>query len=117
MTPPEPRITRRGRRPAAPRILRNRAECASCHDVIESLSVHHHVTCRCGATFVDGGLEYLRRGWRGAEPIELSVVVAMAGDHDGPAEPRPAALDWWWREELGGTWDATPWPLVEEDGE
>jgi len=43
------------------KILSNKARCLSCQDVIESTSVHHFVSCRCGAICVDGGLAYLRR--------------------------------------------------------
>ena len=37
------------------RILRNRAECTLCHDVIESHRAHDRVWCRCGAIYTDGG--------------------------------------------------------------
>jgi hypothetical protein len=43
-------------------ITRNRAKCRKCGDEIESKSVHDFVSCSCGATFVDGGKDYLRRG-------------------------------------------------------
>ena len=45
-----------------PRIKRNRARCRRCGDVIESTHVHDFVRCKCHAIFVDGGLEYVRRG-------------------------------------------------------
>lgn len=44
------------------KITRNAARCRKCQDVIESRSVHHWIACDCGAIFVDGGREYLRRG-------------------------------------------------------
>jgi hypothetical protein len=44
-----------------PRVLRNRVRCKLCGDVIESLYRHHFVKCRCGKTFTDGGLDYVRR--------------------------------------------------------
>ena len=43
-------------------ITRNAVKCLKCGDVIESTHVHDFKTCSCGAVFVDGGLEYLRRG-------------------------------------------------------
>ena len=50
------------------KILRNRAGCMSCGDVIESYHVHDFVTCSCFRNHednkgiaVDGGLEYLKR--------------------------------------------------------
>jgi hypothetical protein len=44
-----------------PRVLRNRVRCKLCGDVIESLHRHHFIKCRCGKTFTDGGLDYVRR--------------------------------------------------------
>ena len=43
-------------------IVRNRAKCLLCRDVIESKSRHQFVTCTCAALYVDGGTAYLRRG-------------------------------------------------------
>lgn len=43
-------------------LTANKARCRRCGDVIESTSVHDFVQCSCGAIFVDGGLEYARRG-------------------------------------------------------
>lgn len=43
-------------------IKANRARCRSCGDVIESKYRHDFVQCSCGESFVDGGLDYLRRG-------------------------------------------------------
>lgn len=44
------------------RILRNSARCLKCHDEVESKRRHDFRRCSCGAIFVDGGHEYLRRG-------------------------------------------------------
>lgn len=55
------------------RVISNKAECALCHDVIESKYRHDFRHCKCGEIMVDGGKEYLRRGWRNKENfIELS---------------------------------------------
>jgi len=43
------------------RVLRNRAQCRLCEDVIESRHRHDFVSCRCGEISVDGGAAYLRR--------------------------------------------------------
>lgn len=51
-------------------IVRNAAECARCGDVIESKYRHDFVSCSCGAIFVDGGTDYLRRG---GESLELII--------------------------------------------
>lgn len=41
----------------------NKIKCKICGDVIESTSVHDFRECSCGACYVDGGRQYLRRGW------------------------------------------------------
>lgn len=46
------------------RIKRNAIQCKHCGDVIESKHVHDFVWCSCQSVFVDGGREYLRRGYR-----------------------------------------------------
>lgn len=43
-------------------IIRNAAKCLRCGDEIESHSRHDWVQCSCGNIFVDGGLDYARRG-------------------------------------------------------
>ena len=43
-------------------IRRNAARCRRCDTVVESTHRHDFVPCRCGAIFVDGGLEYVRAG-------------------------------------------------------
>jgi len=42
--------------------MRNWAKCRKCGDVIESKYRHDFVMCGCGAIFVDGGNDYIRRG-------------------------------------------------------
>lgn len=46
------------------KIIRNMAKCNLCGDVIESVHVHDFKYCKCGRIFVDGGHEYLRRGFQ-----------------------------------------------------
>lgn len=41
---------------------KNRARCRKCGDVIESKYRHDWKECKCGAIFVDGGKDYVRRG-------------------------------------------------------
>lgn len=45
------------------KIVRNVAQCKLCGQTIESTHRHHFVTCRCGNLSVDGGHDYLRRGF------------------------------------------------------
>lgn len=47
------------------RIIHNRARCKLCGDIIESTHRHDFVTCSCGNVSVDGGHDYIRRGWMG----------------------------------------------------
>lgn len=44
------------------KIIRNRAKCKLCGDIIESKFRHDFVSCKCGEMFVDGGKTYLRGG-------------------------------------------------------
>jgi hypothetical protein len=43
-------------------IVQNAVICNNCDDFIVSKHVHDFVECKCGAIFVDGGQNYLRRG-------------------------------------------------------
>lgn len=43
-------------------MIRNIAKCKKCGDIIESKHRHDFVLCSCGAIFVDGGHDYIRRG-------------------------------------------------------
>jgi len=59
-------------------IKKNSAQCSNCKDILISKHIHDWVACSCWkhgtGIFVDGGNEYLRRGWGedGTGPIELS---------------------------------------------
>lgn len=56
-------------------IVYNAIGCNHCLDVIESISRHDLKKCSCGKVFVDGGLEYLRRGYQKiSDYIDLSVT-------------------------------------------
>ena len=54
------------------KILVNKAQCKACGDTIESTHVHDLVSCNCGDIFVDGGLEYCKRGGDPNLIIDLS---------------------------------------------
>jgi len=56
------------------RIIRNKAQCSKCGDIIESTFRHDFVNCKCGAIYVDGGHDYLRRLGNLEDIIELSEV-------------------------------------------
>ena len=46
------------------KILKNAIKCKHCGDVIESKLRHDFVWCSCESCFVDGGHDYLRRGFK-----------------------------------------------------
>lgn len=45
-------------------IISNKIKCNYCGDVIESKHVHDFKYCSCKRVFVDGGHEYMRRGFK-----------------------------------------------------
>lgn len=47
-------------RPLAP-ILKNRAKCLLCGEILISSKVKDIVTCKCQNLTIDGGIEYLKR--------------------------------------------------------
>lgn len=53
------------------RIISNKAKCLKCNTVVESKHTHDFVNCKCGAMFVDGGKDYLRRG---GEPYAIEEL-------------------------------------------
>ena len=57
------------------KIIRNMVKCNLCGDVIESTYRHDFVTCKCGSCSVDGGTDYLRRGFTNSKDdfTELST--------------------------------------------
>lgn len=62
-------------------ILRNRARCLKCGDVIESKSVHDFVTCSCGNLSVDGGKYYLKRCFKTSEWEDVSVCKGVLKEY------------------------------------
>ncbi len=65
-------------------IIVNAARCLECGDVIESKHRHDFKQCSCAALFVDGGTDYIRRGWKSpARFTNLNVTVdpALATSH------------------------------------
>ena len=56
-------------------IVQNEAKCGKCGDIIVSKHVHDFAECGCGAIFVDGGMEYLRRGFEVDAFIDRSLKM------------------------------------------
>ena len=63
------------------RIVRNAIQCKHCGDVIESAHTHDFIGCSCGRVFVDGGLDYLRRGF--TEPDDFIDLSEYADNCPG----------------------------------
>ena len=57
-------------------IIRNRAKCLICGDVIESTYTHDFKWCSCGNLAVDGGHEYIRRCFKERDRYEELSEVA-----------------------------------------
>ena len=57
-------------------IIKNCIKCKNCGDVIESESRHDFKYCSCKRVFVDGGHNYLRRGFTDSQDDyeELSII-------------------------------------------
>lgn len=75
-------------------------QCHKCGDAIRSRSVHDWRTCKCGATFVDGGRDYLRYGTTKEcempkvvriDPATGAVLRAVRSKAAKPATAPPAA--------------------------
>ena len=60
------------------KITRNALRCRHCGDVIESRSVHDYKECSCGSCSVDGGHEYLRRGYKNSPEEDYEDLYEYA---------------------------------------
>ena len=64
------------------RILHNKIRCNQCGDVIESEYRHDFKSCRCGLVSVDGGHDYLRRGFTNS-PDDYTELTELQQESDG----------------------------------
>ena len=65
------------------KIIRNRIRCKKCGDIIESKFTHDYKECSCKSCFVDGGHEYLRRGFTERGCFEdLSEVIVIDEENE-----------------------------------
>ena len=67
-------------------IIRNAIRCKHCGDVIESRSVHDFKSCSCGASAVDGGLEYLRRCAKNSMEEDFEDISEVVPDNEALTE-------------------------------
>lgn len=56
------------------KIIKNSLKCLKCSSIIESKHVHDFQYCDCKSCFVDGGLEYLKRGGNPEDYQDLSIM-------------------------------------------
>ena len=56
------------------KIIRNRAKCKLCGDIVESFSVHDYRECSCGNASVDGGRDYLKRSGNPEDMEDMSEI-------------------------------------------
>ena len=61
------------------KLKKNAIQCKHCGDIIESTWVHDFKFCSCGKVFVDGGLDYARRGY--TDSIDDFIEMAEWEDH------------------------------------
>lgn len=66
------------------KIIRNMIRCNTCGDTIESTSRHDFKYCKCGRVFVDGGHDYLRRGY--TDSPEDFTELSEAVEDDSPTD-------------------------------
>ena len=45
------------------KILINKIKCTHCGEILESKFRHDFKVCACGTVMIDGGLDYLKRGF------------------------------------------------------
>lgn len=62
-------------------MIQQGLECANCGDRIFSNSRHDYVHCDCNGIFVDGGLNYFRRG---GHRIKQAIPITRELPATGP---------------------------------
>ena len=77
------------------KIIRNRIRCKKCGDIIESKFTHDYKECSCKSCFVDGGHEYLRRGFieKGCFE-ELSEIIQIEAEMKCPQCNRELKIEY-----------------------
>lgn len=66
------------------KLTKNSIKCKRCGDVLVSEHVHDYKVCKCGMVSCDGGLSYLKRGFKYSidDYIELSEYDKDGVKHD-----------------------------------
>lgn len=74
-------------------IIHNRARCHLCGQTIESTFRHHFVTCPCGNLSVDGGTDYLRRGFAKGRDTWTDESIEVKVDDSVPYQWYPTLIE------------------------
>ena len=70
-------------------LIKNSVQCLKCQEIIVSTYRHDFKYCKCGAVFIDGGLDYLRYGGNSGE---FKTLFEYARKSSLPPKPKPR--DW-----------------------
>jgi hypothetical protein len=71
-------------------LLANAAKCLKCGDEIFSAFTHDFKECECGDLFVDGGMSYVRHGFKNRDNyMDLSITI-----DDFTFDMMMSSLDW-----------------------
>lgn len=60
-------------------LLSNQIRCTKCGDTPYSAHRHDYKKCKCGATFVDGGMVYSRHSVQHTEDMSIYIDDSLAG--------------------------------------
>ena len=77
----------------AKKLVRNRAKCLKCGDIIESRHQHDFVRCSCGNLFIDGGTGYFTRVGIG-EPGTMEDLCEFVEVNDDGSLPDNGWDNW-----------------------
>lgn len=76
-------------------ILLNQIKCKNCKDIIISHHTYDYKTCKCGGINIDGGKEYIRRGFKQKDDyIEMAVCCKDIVEFVGNIEKYHKILYW-----------------------
>ena len=66
------------------KLIKNMIKCNTCGDVLESTYRWEFKWCTCGRVFIDGGLDYARRGYTDSpdDYTEMSEWEDDEGEED-----------------------------------
>jgi hypothetical protein len=77
------------------KLMVNRCKCRICGDIIESKYRHDFVACSCGTIFTDGGIDYIRRGFKNPDDIIDMSEYWDDGEDDEKYPGMPIDADDW----------------------